>query len=168
MAGDAVAVWGAVTGTVGVFLGASSLIWQVRTRRRAPDPNLKVELSMMAQKPYMFGGVVSDAVLIQVTNLGPLPVRVVAAGFLMQSNEDQEITFGEGYGVRLPADVDAQQGLSILIDYQGARKAVALSKPAIAWVRTDTGHRFISPRVQVIRPGTSGYDENLEPTMLRS
>jgi hypothetical protein len=68
--------------------------------------------------------------------------------------------------VNLPAEVDAQKGLSILIDYQGARKAIALSKPAIAWVRTDTGRRFQSPRVQVIRPGASGYEENLKPTML--
>ena len=120
----------------------------------------------MASKAYMFGGVVSDAVLIQVTNLGPLPVKVVAAGFLMQGSDEQEITFGPAYGVNLPAEVDAQKGLSILIEYQGARKAIALSKPAIAWVRTDTGRRFQSPRVQVIRPGASGYEENLKPTML--
>jgi hypothetical protein len=98
--------------------------------------------------------------MIQVVNLGPLPVRVVAAGFLAQSDEGQEITFGAGYGVRLPADVDPQQGLSILIDYEGARKGIALSKPLIALVTTDTGHRFQSQRVQVIRPGTSGYEEN--------
>lgn len=122
----------------------------------------------MGHKAYMFGGVVSNAVLIQVTNLGPLPVKVVAAGFLMQSNEKQELTFGPGYGVRLPADVEAQKGLSILIDYEGARKAIALSKPAIAWVRTDTGHRFLSPRIQAIRPGTTGYEDNLRPTTVLS
>lgn len=78
-----VAIWSTVTGTIGLALGVWTLIWQNRARRRAPGPNLKVELSMMAHKPYMFGGVVSDAVLIQVTNRGPLPVRVVAVGFLM-------------------------------------------------------------------------------------
>lgn len=156
-----VATWGAVTGTIGLALGVWTLIWQIRARRLAPGPNLKVELSMMAHKPYMFGGVVSDAVLIQVTNRGPLPVRVVAVGFLMQDNEGQEITHATTIGNPLPADVDPQRGLSILIEYEDVRKGIALSKPAVAWVRTDTGHRFQSRRVQVIRPGASGYEELL-------
>lgn len=161
------AIWGAVTGTIGLALGVWTLIWQIRARRRAPGPNLEVELSMMANKPYLFGGLVSDAVLIQLTNRGPLPVRVVAVGFLMQGNEKQELTFAGGFVPRLPADVDPQQGLSIVLEYAGVRKAIALSKPAIAWVRTDTGRRFQSPRVQVIRPGASGYEDNLTPTILR-
>jgi len=154
------AILGAITGTVG-------LAWQIRTRARAPKPTLKVELSMMADKHLMFGhGGITDAVLIQVTNLGPLSVKVVGAGFVSQDSAKRRLHF-VGYGVELPQEVGPQRGLPILVEYEGARRAVALSKPLRAWVQTDTGQEFLSAARQVIRPGTNGYEDNLKPTMYR-
>jgi hypothetical protein len=152
------AVWGAITGTIG-------LGWQIWTRRQAPNPNLKVELSMMASKHRLFGHQgITDAVLIQVTNRGPLPVNVVGAGFLSQDVAKNRLHF-VGYGVELPQEVGPQRGLSILIEYEDVRKAIALSRPAQAWVITDTGQEFLSSATQVIRRGIAAYDENLEPTL---
>ena|SRR5438309_2037380 len=163
---DALALWGALTGTLGVFLAAWALIWQIRSRREAPRPNLGIELSMAAHKPFLFVSKgIPNAVLIHITNRGPLRVRVVACGFLRQGDETQELTFGPLYSDSIPADIGPQQALSVLLDYDGARKAVALSKPLIAWIRTDTGQRFDSPRTQVIRLGTEGYVDNLKPTL---
>jgi hypothetical protein len=162
----ALALLGAITGVAGVVLAAWSLTWQVRTRRHAPSPNLRVELTMMSSKAYLFGGVVGDEVLIHITNEGPLPVTVAAVGFLAQAKDKRELLFGNLYVQPvLPAVVGPQQALPILLAFAGVRKAIALSKPAVAWVKADTGQRFLSPKTQVIRPGTSGYEENLKPTM---
>jgi len=134
-------------------------------RGRAPKPKLKIELSMMADKHLLFGhGGITDAVLIQVTNLGPLNIKVVGAGFVSQDSAKRRLHF-VGYGVELPQEVGPQRGLPILIEYEGARKAIALSMPAQAWVQTDTGQEFLSPATQVIRPEMNGYEENLKPTM---
>src|SRR6266568_234765 len=98
------AVWGAITGTL-------ALGWQIWARRRAPRPYLKVELGMMADKHLMFGhGGIIDAVLIQVTNLGPLSVKVVGAGFVSQDSAKRRLHF-VGYGVELPQEVGPQRGL---------------------------------------------------------
>jgi len=154
------AVWGAITGTLAVG-------WQIWGRRRAPRPNLKVELGMMADKHLMFGhGGITDAVLIQVTNQGPLSVKIVGAGFVSQDSAKRRLHF-VGYGVELPQEVGPQHGLPILIEYEGARKAIALSMPVQAWVRTDTDQEFLSPAIQVIRPGATGYEDNLKPTMYK-
>lgn len=167
------AVWGAVTGTVGVLLAAWGLIWQIRSRQRAPEANLEVQLSLMADKPYLFSnGGVADSVLIHVTNVGAVPVRVGSAGFLAQDSSQRELTLASfmaaPHGHHLPSDVDPRKSLNLLIATDNAAKAIAASKPASAWVRTDSGQRFVSKPHQVIRPGTNGYEDHLTPTMYRS
>lgn len=162
------AIWGAITGTAGVALAGWALIWQIRTRHEAPHANLRVELSVMADKHYLFGGGVTDAVLIHVTNRSPLPVRVVAAGILPQKQDQPDYTFrpiSTPGAADLPKDVEPRKGIGILFEFDAVRKVIALSKPAVAWVRTDTGQRFLSQRTQVIRPGTNGYADNLLPTL---
>ena len=162
------AIWGAFTGTLAVALAAWALIWQMRTRHEAPHPNLRVELCLMADKPYLFTGGVGDYILIQVTNLGPLPVRVVAAGILPQTPNKPEFSFrpiAAPEAADLPHDVQPQKGMSILLEYQSVRRVIALSKPAVGWVRTDTGQRFDSPRTQVVHRGAADYEADLKPTL---
>jgi hypothetical protein len=113
--------------------------------------------------PRVYSKAEVESVMIRVTNESNFPIRVVNAGLILQELSKGEMTFGQLLNGPLPKDFAPHQTRNILIPYEDARRAVALSRPVRAWLRLTSNERFVSKEVQLIPKRAAAYEENLVP-----
>jgi hypothetical protein len=140
-----VAIYGAVTGTLAIFVSGVSVWWTIRRDRTAKK--IRVEVSLTVGVAGLPAGIV-EILIIKPVNRSEFAVTVVGAG--LQLADGHEFVILRPFYSELPAELAANAGSTdIMVRLDSVVEAVPgfdLAQPQQAYVTLKSGERFTSPR----------------------
>jgi hypothetical protein len=129
----ALAAYAAITATLSIVIGATSLGWQVYAWRRARKTVLEVQVTMGL---LTFGPQAVPAVILTAVNRSDHPVRVTSTGILAQDGSGKVLTaVASPPGSQLPGDVPSRDSRMTWYDPDDlARTGIDVLRPVVAQV----------------------------------